>query len=145
MSREIGALITMIASLVLLRLSEISPSLATILGADISKGLFGGVMFFAVFAWGSWTFSRPLPGLPYATDAILPVYLLHQTVLVVVAYASGALSWPAPLAFPFLVLMTFGLPLLLYHFVIRHAPLLGFLFGVRPSAARAEHSSGIMS
>ena len=125
------ALIAMAASLVLLRVSELSPSPAMILAATVSRGLFGGIMFFAVFAWGRWACSTPAPGLAYATDAILPVYLMHQTVLVVGAYALGATRWPAPLALPFLVLMSFGVPLLLYHFIIRHISWLRVLFGLR--------------
>jgi hypothetical protein len=133
------ALIAMAASLVLLRISEVSPSPAIILEANVSKGLFGGVMFFAVFAWGRWACSMPVSGLAYATDAILPVYLLHQTVLVVGAYALGVVRWPAPLALPLLILMSFGVPLLLYHFIIRHVSPLRFLFGLR------AHASGTTS
>ena len=88
-------------------------------------------MAFAVFAWGRWAFSKPARGLAYATDAILPVYLMHQTVLVVGAYELGVTNWPVSIALPFLIVMSFGLPLLIYHLIIRRVPFLRFLFGVK--------------
>lgn len=137
--RSLGllALAAMLLNLTLLRFSQVHPSVEANLVANISKGVFGGAMVFAVFAWGRWALCEPIPGLAYATDAILPVYLLHQTVLVVVAYASGAIHWPVILAMPFLALTSFALPLLVYHLLIRNVSWLRFLFGLKAHPAKA--------
>jgi glucan biosynthesis protein C len=120
-----------VVSLASLRVSQVHPSSLATLAVGLSRGLFGGVMAFAVFSWGRWAFSKPARGLAYATDAILPVYLMHQTVLVVGAYELSVTSWPVSIALPSLIVMSFGVPLLVYHLIIRRVPFLRFLFGVK--------------
>lgn len=98
----------------------------------ISRGLYGGAMLWGVMAFGYWALNRPSPGLTYASDAILPVYLMHQTALILVADAVVAQRWPLPLEFATLFAAASLLPIAVYHLVVRRTPWLRFLFGLRP-------------
>jgi glucan biosynthesis protein C len=69
--------------------------------------------------------------LNYATDAILPVYLMHQTVLVIVADQIVSRHWPLAAELFVLFTCTSLIPLALYHVMVRHTPWLRVLFGLR--------------
>ncbi|GAM96388.1 inner membrane protein [alpha proteobacterium U9-1i] len=97
----------------------------------VARGLFGGAMMFAVAAFGAWALNHPSRQLSYLSDAILPVYLLHQTVLVVAADAITPLGWPLWAELAVLPTLTLLLPLGIYHFAIRPNAWLRRLFGLK--------------
>ncbi|MEJ0059754.1 MAG: acyltransferase family protein [Terricaulis sp.] len=99
-----------------------------------TRGLYGGAMLFAVAAFGEWALNRPSAALTYATDAILPVYLMHQTVLVIVADQIVFHHWPLATELAVLFASASLIPLFIYHVVVRHTPWLRVLFGLRPAA-----------
>jgi hypothetical protein len=101
------------------------------LAALATRGLYGGAMLFAVVAFGEWALNRPSAFLNYATDAILPVYLMHQTVLVIVADQIVSRHWPLAAELFVLFTCTSLIPLALYHVMVRHTPWLRVLFGLR--------------
>jgi len=69
--------------------------------------------------------------LSYFNRAVYPFYILHQTITVILAYYLMDLSWGFfPKATP-LILGTFGLSWLIYHFLILKIPLLHPLFGLK--------------
>jgi cbb3-type cytochrome oxidase subunit 3 len=69
------------------------------------------------------------PFLRYATDAIFPFYILHQTITVAVGYYLAPLEWPWGLKFVLLAVATFGGCFLIYHFLIRPFRWVRPLFG----------------
>lgn len=83
-----------------------------------------------IFGWGHHLLNRPMRWLPYATQAIFPWYILHQTITLVAGYNLAKFSL-GPVVEPILVL---GLTILGclagYEFVIRRLPFLYPLFGV---------------
>lgn len=97
-----------------------------------ARGVFGGVMLFSVIAFAGWALNRPSRFLTYATDAILPVYLMHQAVLVIVADRVVRHQWPVGIEFVILFSTTLGIPLIIYHLIVRPMPWLRMLFGLRP-------------
>lgn len=112
----------------------------------LARGSYGALMLFSVLAFGQWALNRPSPFLDYASDAILPIYLMHQTFLVVV----GDLIIRQHLGLPFEAALLFAsaifLPLIIYHVLVRRTPILRVLFGLRPKlkakdAARAAPAS----
>jgi glucan biosynthesis protein C len=70
----------------------------------------------------------------YANDAVLPFYVLHETVIVVVAYL--VLDWPIPGAaqYGLIALVSLTATLLLYDLGVRRNPVTRFLFGLKPIA-----------
>ena len=67
----------------------------------------------------------------YANDAVLPFYVLHETVIVLVAYL--VLSWPVGggAQYGLIVLISLAATLLLYELGVRRSPVTRFLFGLK--------------
>ncbi len=101
---------------------------------NIVHGLFGGAMLFSVLGFGFWALNKPTPALTWASDAILPVYLMHQTVLVVVADAIVDERLPLAVEFPTLIVTTLLVPVAIYMAFVRRTSWLRVLFGLRPHA-----------
>lgn len=94
----------------------------------------------AVLGWGHRYLNRPFRWLPYAREAVFPWYILHQSVLLAMAYWLIPLKL-GPVLEPTLVLLgTVGGCAALHEGVIRRTPWLRPLFGLdaKPRAARTE-------
>ncbi|MFH9818627.1 acyltransferase [Streptomyces sp. NPDC017230] len=80
--------------------------------------------------------------LRYLGVAALPLYVLHQPV--VVAFAYGVVGWSAPMAVEYAVIVTASLGAILvgYEYGVRRTPVTRFLFGMRPAAARRRSVRG---
>jgi hypothetical protein len=89
----------------------------------------------AAFGWGYQLLNRPMRWLPYATQAVYPWYILHQTITIALGYHLARQSL-GPVFEPALVLGGTILGcFVLYEFVIRRIPFLHPLFGVSVSRA----------
>jgi surface polysaccharide O-acyltransferase-like enzyme len=100
-------------------------------------------LFFALFSLFSWCFVLAIlgfgmehltvntPFLRYANEAVLPFYILHQTVIISVGFF--VIRWPIPdlVKFAIIAASSFAIIMLLYEFLIRRFNLLRFLFGMR--------------
>jgi glucan biosynthesis protein C len=111
-------------------------------------GTWRNALGWGVRALGSWCFVLAFlgfgrkhldfnaPFLRYANEAVLPFYILHQTVLLCVGYF--VVQWAIPdLSKWFLILLiSFPIIMLLYEFLVRRFNLMRFLFGMklRPKA-----------
>jgi Acyltransferase family len=85
----------------------------------------------AIFGWGHHLLNRPMNWLPYATEAVFPWYILHQTIIVVLGYNLAKLSL-GPVVEPVLVLVaTLGGCLLIHEFIIRRTKFLHPFFGLK--------------
>ena len=83
----------------------------------------------ALFAWAAVLLNRPFAWLPYATEAVFPWYVLHQTLTVTLGYQLGQLAL-GPVLEPTLVLGgTVVGCYVIYEYVVRRVPLLRPLFG----------------
>jgi glucans biosynthesis protein C len=92
-------------------------------------GLFAWWAIFAACGWAQRVFDRERPGLVPASAAVFCVYILHQTVIVVLAPWLGAWRLPLPLEALVLVAAAFGLSLLVY-VLVRPLPYVRELLGV---------------
>jgi glucan biosynthesis protein C len=70
--------------------------------------------------------------LNYANEGIYPFYILHQTVLVILAYY--VIQWDIPVVIKFLILSTATLTIcvLIYDLLIKRNNVTRFLFGMKP-------------
>ena len=86
----------------------------------------------AVTGFGMQHLNFNKPFLKYANEAVLPFYILHQTVIVTLGYF--IVRWPIPdwLKFFMILLSTFGVVMVLYEYLVRRFNLLRFLFGMKP-------------
>jgi len=98
------------------------------------RGAYATSMLFGALGLAAWAFTKPSNLLTWASDAILPVYLMHQTVLVVVADALVPQTHPLALELPLLLAVTLLIPLGIYAAFVRGTPWLRVLFGLRARA-----------
>jgi hypothetical protein len=70
--------------------------------------------------------------LAYANEAVLPFYILHQTVILCVGWF--VISWNISMSAKYLIIaaVSFTLIIVLYELLIRHLNVVRFLFGMRP-------------
>ncbi|AZQ39664.1 acyltransferase [Streptomyces cyaneochromogenes] len=82
----------------------------------------------------------PSRAMMYLGLAALPLYVLHQPVVVALAY--GVVGWSAPIVVEYAVIVTGSLAVILalYEFVVRRTRLTRFLFGMRPAPPDALSS-----
>ena len=105
-------------------------------------GIFGASSWcwiLAYFGFGFKHLTQSKPILAYANEAVLPFYVLHQTVLLCVGYY--VVQWQIPDALKWVVIAasSFALIMLVYEFLVRRFNVMRFLFGMRelPELARA--------
>lgn len=77
-----------------------------------------------------------VPALEYANEAVLPFYILHQSVLVCVGYF--IVQWPIPAVLKWVTILvaSFAIIMVLYEFLVRRVNVLRVLFGMKPMAGR---------
>lgn len=114
-------------------------------GYNLTNGLFGlnGWMWsLLILGFGMQNLNFSKPFLAYANEAVLPFYILHQTVLLGVGYF--VVRWPIPDLAKFLVISSssFVLVMLIYEFLIRRFNIMRFLFGMKPRPAVRTVSPG---
>jgi glucans biosynthesis protein C len=78
---------------------------------------------------------RDKPVRAYLAVAALPLYVLHQPVVVALAY--GVVGWSAPIVVKYVLIVSGSLAviLLVYEFVVRRTRVTRFLFGMRTDPA----------
>lgn len=105
---------------------------------EINSVLFSFIVWCALLAFlgfGMRSLNFSTPFLKVANEAVMPFYILHQTVLLVVGYfvLQGAL--PPALQWLLIAAVSFALILVLYEFLVRRINLLRILFGMKPTRA----------
>jgi glucan biosynthesis protein C len=78
--------------------------------------------------------NRGSPMLTYATEAALPVYILHQTLIVFIVYQLHLVDWPLGVKIVVTLGFTLAGSLMLYEIFVRRSRVLRVLFGVKPRA-----------
>ena len=84
-----------------------------------------------VLGWGHHLLNRPMKWLPYATEAVYPWYILHQTITLVVGYNLSQLQLGGLVESMLVLVATLGGCLVLHEFVIRRVRILRPFFGLK--------------
>ncbi|MBM7619910.1 peptidoglycan/LPS O-acetylase OafA/YrhL [Bacillus tianshenii] len=84
-----------------------------------------------IFHWSKQHLSFSNGLLSYGGEASMPFYVMHQPVIILVAYFLRDLPWSIPVKLCFLVLVSFFIIMALYHFAIRKIDLLRVGFGMK--------------
>jgi glucan biosynthesis protein C len=85
----------------------------------------------ALIGYGKKYLNRPHRSLQYINEIIYPFYILHQTIIVIIAYYVLQTTDTILLKYLFIVLSTFAVSMFLIHFVIRPVKFLRFVFGMK--------------
>jgi len=88
----------------------------------------------AILGWGARLLNHPFRWLPYATEAVYPWYLLHQTITLSVGYELSQLQLGGVMESALVLMATFGGCLLIHEFLVRRVTALRVLFGLRKVA-----------
>jgi glucan biosynthesis protein C len=78
--------------------------------------------------------------LSWSRDASYPVYILHQTVIILIAWPVIARTWTPGVKYWLILTSTLGVCVLVYELVLRRFAWLRLLFGIKPP--RAERRTG---
>jgi surface polysaccharide O-acyltransferase-like enzyme len=138
--RPLGwAALAMVAVYVPLLKSDVSfgePALAAI---RCFRGLLVWTVLLAILAWARHALDRPFRWLPYASEAVFPWYVIHQSATVLVAYWLVPLELGAPVEALLVVGGTIAACALGYE-AVRRVGLLRPLFGLkrRPASGRPQ-------
>lgn len=84
-----------------------------------------------LFGYASQYLNRKSKSLSYANRAVYPFYILHQTVMIILAYYLMDLSWGLFAKATLLIVGTFGFSWLVYHFIILKINWLHPFFGLK--------------
>lgn len=99
---------------------------------DLFEFIYQWTALLAIFGWSFHCLNRPFRWLPYATEAVYPWYILHQTITVVAGYQLAKFSLGGVIEPVLVVGITILGCLVLHEFVIRRVNILRSLFGLKP-------------
>jgi glucan biosynthesis protein C len=92
----------------------------------------------AVLGFGRKQLNFGTPFLKYANEAVLPFYILHQTVLLCVGYYVVQWAIPDLLKWMIILVASFLFIMVLYEFLVRRFNVMRFLFGMKLRRAVAK-------
>lgn len=84
-----------------------------------------------IFGYAAKYLNKPSKLLSYCNQAVYPFYILHQTIMLVIAYLLMDLNWSFASKFTVMVIGTFLISWALYEFLIRRVFFLRPLFGLK--------------
>ena len=113
----------------------ISPNLVI----AVTMRVFGGWLAVLGFlGMGMQRLTAHTPWLAYANEAVLPFYIFHQTVLLVIGYFVLQWGLPEVVEWGVIVAVSFAVILALYEFTVRRFNVMRFLFGMKPLARKPD-------
>ncbi|MEW5956747.1 MAG: acyltransferase [Chloroflexota bacterium] len=95
-------------------------------------GLHSWCWILAILGFGMKHLTFSTPFLKYAGEAVLPFYILHQTVLLGLGYLVVQWAIPDLLKFGVIAVSSLALIMVLYEFLVRRNNVMRFLFGMKP-------------
>lgn len=107
----------------------------------ILKGFNAWFWCVTVLGFGSKYLNFHRRALPYANDAVYPVYVLHLPVATVLAYWVVQWNIGAVAQFAVITLCTLAASVCIYEFIIRRTSVTRFLFGLKPKKPERAASS----
>ena len=96
------------------------------------RGLGSWSWVLAALGFGRKHLNFSTPFVTYANEAVLPFYILHQTVLLGVGYFVVQWAVPGVLKWAIILLASFAVIMALYEFLVRRFNVMRFLFGMKP-------------
>jgi peptidoglycan/LPS O-acetylase OafA/YrhL len=112
---------------------------------DVTGLVAGWSTLLAISGWAQVHLTRGGPVLRYATEAVYPFYILHQTVIVVLGFY--VVRWRAGLWSNYLLICagSFVVIMAIYHVLVRPFAPTRLLFGLKPAARPRERSRPVLT
>jgi len=102
-------------------------------------------LLLAILGFGLKHLNANSPFLKYANEAVLPFYILHQTVIVGLGYFAVQWAIPDGLKFTILLTVSFLVTVSLYEVLVRRNNYLRVLFGMKPTARSSTEARSILA
>lgn len=95
------------------------------------KAVCGWAWVLTCIGYGKKNLDRQHPWLRYLNEAVYPFYILHQTVIVLLAYYVVRAPDGVGMKYVFTVVVTFAISMMVFHHFIRPYRVMRWLFGMR--------------
>ncbi|MBK7104842.1 MAG: acyltransferase family protein [Ignavibacteriae bacterium] len=86
---------------------------------------------FTLLGYGKFLLNKPSKILTYANESVYPLYILHQTIMIIFCYYIINLDWNIAVKFTTILLITFVGSFLFFELFIRRFNLMRLLFGMK--------------
>jgi glucan biosynthesis protein C len=129
---------SVLALLALFRVGPVQPHFAVI--DAVVGNVFTWTSLLALVGYGRRYLSFENGLLRWARDASYPIYILHQTLIVVIGYFVIQQPWNAMLKYGVIWLGALASCVLLYELCIRHTVITRVMFGMKARPAAGAHS-----
>ena len=93
---------------------------------------------FASLGYGKRYLNKSSRLLGYMNTAVYPFYILHQTIIVMIAYYVVGTKDEVSLKLIFLLVVCFSIIILIYHLFIRPYNVVRFLFGMKKKSVKID-------
>jgi len=97
----------------------------------VADGLYGAAAVLAILALSQRLLNHDSPQLRYLSDAIMPVYLMHEPMIVASGLVVMHAGLPLWIEYPAILASAALVPLAIYHVAIRRFGLLRIVFGLK--------------
>jgi peptidoglycan/LPS O-acetylase OafA/YrhL len=128
----IAGLVLAASSAILINLTADKETITPSLVIAVTMRVFGGwLTILGILGTGMQYLNVRTPRLDYANEAVLPFYILHQTILLPVGYFVLQWNLPELLEWAVIMVISFTIIMAIYEFVVRRVNALRFLFGMK--------------
>lgn len=127
-----GALVLMAAAVVVTAGHVSSGEMQEPWFAGVASGLYGAVAMFAILGAAQMLLNHDSPQLRYLSDAIMPVYLMHEPMIVLTGIFVMQAGLPVWIEYPVILASASLVPMAIYHVAIRRFGPLRVAFGLKP-------------
>jgi len=131
---SLGAGVVLFIAVLAVRISQGDPVFGTI-AYKLFFGLFSlfsWCLVLAILGFGMHHLTFKTPFLSYANEAVLPFYIMHQTVIICVGYFVVRQAIPDLAKFVIIAVSSFAIIAALYELVVRRFNVMRVLFGMKP-------------
>lgn len=125
------SLILMLGALALAAADTMSAHYLSGWQMGLADGVYGAAALLAILAVASARLTHNSHQLTYASEAIMPIYLLHQPIIVAAGILVTHAGLPVWIEYPLMLATTLLVPLAIYHIAIRPFAPLRMLFGLK--------------
>lgn len=106
---------------------------------SLLKWVFIVSWLFSILGYGKYLLDKPSKLLTYANESVYPLYILHQTIMIIFGYYIIHFDWNVYLKFIIILLVTFGGSFIFYELFIKRINVLRLLFGMKPKNTPKEN------
>jgi peptidoglycan/LPS O-acetylase OafA/YrhL len=100
---------------------------------DLSVAIFGWMVILAAFGFAMQKLTFRNRFLDHANEGVLPFYIMHQTIILIIAYFVLGWGFPVLAQYGIILIISLSVILAIYVFLVRRFNWLRFLFGMKPS------------